>query len=57
MLSSLDAVLAQYRTSAKTIREKGIYFQDLIQNLLAVDPRHSSQFEKIETDSIDVITL
>lgn len=49
MQSSLDSILAHYRANAKTEREKGTHFEHLIQKFLAVDPRYTNQFSRIET--------
>lgn len=49
MSSGLDAVLEQYRQNAKTEREKGTYFENLIQAFLGADPRYTAQYSNVQT--------
>lgn len=51
MQSELDAVLQQYRDSSKTEREKGTYFENLIQKFLEIDPRYKTQYANVQTYS------
>ena len=46
---ALDKVLQQYRDAAKTEREKGTYFEGLIQSFLGVDPRYTAQYSNVQT--------
>jgi len=49
MKSNLDAVLQQYRDNSKTEREKGTYFENLIQSFLGADPRYTAQYTNVQT--------
>ena len=44
MSSELDAVLQQYRDSSKSEREKGTYFENLIQKFLVIDALNDADY-------------
>lgn len=49
MTSALNDLLAKYRESSKTEREKGTYFEDLICDFLKNDPVQSDQYDAVWT--------
>ncbi len=49
MLSVLRELLASYRNTSKTEREKGTYFELLIKDFLKNDPTYSPQFSEVWT--------
>lgn len=48
-MSALKELLASYRNSAKTEREKGTYFELLIKDFLISDPTYSPNFSEVWT--------
>ena len=46
-MSSIDQLLEKYRTSSKTEREKGTYFERLARAFLISDPVQSEEFEQV----------
>jgi predicted helicase len=48
-MSALQDLLTSYRTSSKSEREKGTYFELLIQDFLKNDPTYSPQFSNVWT--------
>ena len=48
-MSALNDLLTSYRTSAKTEREKGTYFELLIKDFLKNDPTYSPNFSDVYT--------
>ena len=48
-MSALHDLLIQYRSAAKTEREKGTYFEKLIVDFLRNDPTYASQYDAVWT--------
>ncbi|WP_417453887.1 DEAD/DEAH box helicase [Kiloniella sp.] len=48
-MSDLQKLLTKYREAAQGEREKGTYFENLIQDYLTNDPTWASQFDKVWT--------
>mgnify|MGYP006446554303 CR=1 FL=1 len=46
-IHALDQILADYRSSARTEREKGTYFERLVKTFLKYDPIQSEEYEDV----------